>query len=321
MKKRLLVSALLALGLAGADPVVDPVDDGAGPGAPDRELASDDMIEGMMDAPDRELTPEEAMMYDEEAMLTEEGMYDQEGYELGELPEQGPGPGARIELTDADYEKRTKGKLVLIKFLSPWCGHCKKLKPAWDSLMDEFNTPEFLKTSMVADVDCEGEGSSWCGREVGMAGYPTIRWGTVYTPTEDDFTDPEFYPPRLHDYRGERDLGTLRAFVEEHIAPSCGPARMDLCTADQKAFVEKVMKMSDGRIAGRIRKKESSIAKLEADFEKVRVNIVAKNDKLKQEHEASIAALKARRIAENYAVMSQLQQSRWLHKVTGDEGL
>ena len=48
MKKRLLVSALLALGLAGADPVVDPVDDGAGPGAPDRELASDDMIEGTL---------------------------------------------------------------------------------------------------------------------------------------------------------------------------------------------------------------------------------------------------------------------------------
>ena len=38
-------------------------------------------------------------------------------------------------------------------------GHCKKLKPDWDKLMDEFNGSP---GSLVADVDCTTEGQSLC---------------------------------------------------------------------------------------------------------------------------------------------------------------
>ena len=38
-------------------------------------------------------------------------------------------------------------------------GHCKKLKPDWDKLMDEFNGSP---GSLVADVDCTAEGQSLC---------------------------------------------------------------------------------------------------------------------------------------------------------------
>ena len=45
---------------------------------------------------------------------------------------------------------------VFIKFFAPWCGHCKKLKPTWDILIDEYAGH---KDILVADVDCTAEGN------------------------------------------------------------------------------------------------------------------------------------------------------------------
>jgi len=40
-----------------------------------------------------------------------------------------------IELTADNFDAETAGKTVFIKFLAPWWGHCKKMKPDWDKLM------------------------------------------------------------------------------------------------------------------------------------------------------------------------------------------
>jgi thiol-disulfide isomerase/thioredoxin len=34
------------------------------------------------------------------------------------------------ELTKATWDDASAGKVVFIKFFAPWCGHCKKMKPA-----------------------------------------------------------------------------------------------------------------------------------------------------------------------------------------------
>ena len=41
-----------------------------------------------------------------------------------------------IELTQDNFDAETAGKTVFIKFLAPWWGHCKKMKPDWDKLME-----------------------------------------------------------------------------------------------------------------------------------------------------------------------------------------
>merc|ERR1712166_1421465 len=52
-------------------------------------------------------------------------------------------------------------------------GHCKSMKPAWDSLMEEFADS---KTALVADVDCTVE-EALCSTH-GVQGYPTIKHGS-----------------------------------------------------------------------------------------------------------------------------------------------
>ena len=35
----------------------------------------------------------------------------------------------------------------MIKFYQDWCGHCKRMKPDWDALSNEYG-------DMIMDVDC-----------------------------------------------------------------------------------------------------------------------------------------------------------------------
>ena len=53
-----------------------------------------------------------------------------------------------IELTPDNWDTETAGKTVFIKFLAPWWGHCKKMKPDWDKLMEAFAGSA---TQLVAD--------------------------------------------------------------------------------------------------------------------------------------------------------------------------
>merc|ERR1712048_1013130 len=120
-------------------------------------------------------------------------------------------------------------------------------KPAWDKLIAEFKDS---KTAVVADVDCTAGGKSLCD-EVGVRGYPTIKYGD---------------PNNLEDYKGGRDFDALKKFAEENLGPTCGPANMDLCDAEKKALIEKFQGMSEADLASAIKEKEAAIEKLESDF-------------------------------------------------------
>merc|ERR1711981_556550 len=94
-----------------------------------------------------------------------------------------------FELTPDNWDSATAGKSVFIKFLAPWWGHCKSMKPAWDKLMDEFKDS---KTALVADVDCTVH-QDLCGKH-GVQGYPTIKYGD---------------PNNMEDYQGGRSYDDL----------------------------------------------------------------------------------------------------------------
>eukprot|EP00542_Grammatophora_oceanica_P016193 CAMPEP_0194046606 /NCGR_PEP_ID=MMETSP0009_2-20130614/21863_1 /TAXON_ID=210454 /ORGANISM="Grammatophora oceanica, Strain CCMP 410" /LENGTH=220 /DNA_ID=CAMNT_0038691971 /DNA_START=32 /DNA_END=694 /DNA_ORIENTATION=+ len=152
-----------------------------------------------------------------------------------------------IELTPDNYDAETAGKTVFIKFFAPWCGHCKKMKPDWDQLMDEFKDST---TQLIADVDCTAEGKPLCDAN-GVKGFPTLKWGD---------------PAALEDYQGGRDLDSLKKFAEENLKPMCSPSNIDLCDADKKAEIEKYQAMSADDLAAAIKEKEDAQDALEKEF-------------------------------------------------------
>jgi len=101
-----------------------------------------------------------------------------------------------LELTPETWDTQTSGKTVFVKFFAPWCGHCKAMKPAWDTLMNEYADSS---TILVADVDCIGAGKPLCD-EVGVKGFPTIKFGD---------------PGNLESYKGGRDVESLKNFASE----------------------------------------------------------------------------------------------------------
>mmetsp|Transcript_116845 Transcript_116845/g.183746 ORF Transcript_116845/g.183746 Transcript_116845/m.183746 type:complete len:126 (+) Transcript_116845:223-600(+) len=92
-------------------------------------------------------------------------------------------------------------------------------------------------TSLVADVDCTAGGSDLCEKH-GVKGYPTIKYGD---------------PAELKDYEGARSYDALKKFADENLGPSCGPANLDLCSEGDKTKLESFMKMSAGKLEGKIR--------------------------------------------------------------------
>ena len=125
-----------------------------------------------------------------------------------------------VELTPETWDEKTAGKSVFVKFFAPWCGHCKKMKPAWDSLMEEFEDSD---TVLVADVDCVGDGKPLCDK-VGVKGFPTIKYGD---------------PDDLQDYKGGRDENELSKFTNT-LKPGCDVETLENCSDEDKAVIEEL---------------------------------------------------------------------------------
>jgi len=100
--------------------------------------------------------------------------------------------------------------------------------------MEEFKDSP---SSLIADVDCTTDGKELCDKN-GVRGYPTIKYGEVGD---------------LKDYSGGRTFDALKKFAEENLGPTCGPTHLELCSDEVKAKVESFMKMSTGKLEGKIR--------------------------------------------------------------------
>ncbi|KAL4948781.1 thioredoxin-like protein [Aspergillus filifer] len=82
---------------------------------------------------------------------------------------------SNVEMFSDKSFKETIGsdKDVLVAFTAPWCGHCKKLAPTWETLATDFA----LESSVVVGkVDAEAEQSKATAKEQGITGYPTIKF-------------------------------------------------------------------------------------------------------------------------------------------------
>ena len=146
------------------------------------------------------------------------------------------------ELTPEIWNEETAGKTVFLKMYAPWCGHCKKMKPAWDKLMRQYADHQ---TILVAKVDCTGEGKEICnGADV--KGFPSIKYGD---------------PTSLVDYKGARDFGTLFKFTKT-LTPKCNVNTNEFCTEEQKKSIAVFTQQSLEELVSDLDKYENSLIEI-----------------------------------------------------------
>ncbi|KAI8333732.1 hypothetical protein BC941DRAFT_434319 [Chlamydoabsidia padenii] len=86
-----------------------------------------------------------------------------------------------------------------VKFYAPWCGHCKKLAPVWDTFADVLaSTPINL-----AEVNCETDRDLCSSQKV--AGLPTLKF---------------YNGGASFEYAGDRTLEHLKQYVEKMTGPA-----------------------------------------------------------------------------------------------------
>ncbi|GAA5863327.1 hypothetical protein JCM8547_006948 [Rhodosporidiobolus lusitaniae] len=89
-------------------------------------------------------------------------------------------------------------KDLLVEFYAPWCGHCKKLKPTWDTLGERFSSVKSKLTIAKFDAT-ENDVPSSAGFRV--SGFPTIKFKAAGS-------------KEWISYEGDRSLESLVEFLE-----------------------------------------------------------------------------------------------------------
>jgi len=148
------------------------------------------------------------------------------------------------------------------------------MKPAWDKLMAEYDGHA---SALVGDVDCTAEGKPLCDSN-GVRGFPTIKYGD---------------PNNLEDYQGGRDYDSLKAFADENLKPSCGPANLELCDDDKKAEIVALQALSAEELDAQITAKEKEISDAEEAFETALKGLQETYEKISKDKDDTIAAVKA----------------------------
>jgi len=179
-----------------------------------------------------------------------------------------------LELTPETYDEATAGKVVFLKMFAPWCGHCKKMKPDWDKLMDEFKDSD---TQLIADVDCTAEGKPICDAN-GVKGFPSLKFGD---------------PSDLQDYQKGRDFASLKKFIEEDLKPVCSPSNLDLCDDDKKKEIEELFALDDAALEEKISTESKKLDEAETKFKAQVEELQANYQKFMTEKEETEAAVKA----------------------------
>lgn len=77
-------------------------------------------------------------------------------------------------LTDATFRDFVKSEThVLVMFYAPWCGHCKKMKPAYSEAAKIINTENQVQGKLAA-IDCDE--NKEMAKKYGVKGYPTLKY-------------------------------------------------------------------------------------------------------------------------------------------------
>ena len=179
-----------------------------------------------------------------------------------------------IELTPETWDDKTAGKSVFVKFFAPWCGHCKRMKPAWDAVMEEFASSDSV---LVADVDCIEAGKPLCDK-VGVKGFPTIKYGD---------------PNDLQDYKGGREKDDLSKFAAT-LKPVCKVDTLEYCSEEDKKIIENLRDKSYDALKDMVLEETKEREQAQKDFKAEVDKLQVKFMDLSSERDNTIQDIKER---------------------------
>lgn len=96
------------------------------------------------------------------------------------------------------------------------------MKPAWDRLMGDYDGSSSV---VVGDVDCTSDGGKSVCSDVGVQGYPTIKYWK-------DGTEEK--------YQGGRDYDSLKKFVEDELERGCDVDDDSSCSEKEQKYINKM---------------------------------------------------------------------------------
>lgn len=92
------------------------------------------------------------------------------GYKNYVSPKLEPDFKANKEFVPKDSEEQA----VLMFFYTDWCPHCKKAKPVWNNVKEEYDQKVINNTKLIfKDINCEKEEEM--ANKYNIEGYPTIK--------------------------------------------------------------------------------------------------------------------------------------------------
>ena len=139
-------------------------------------------------------------------------------------------------LTEGDFVSQVSASPHFVMFFAPWCGHCKRLAPAWEELAAKMNVE---KEVTIAKVDCT-EQTALCSAQ-DVTGYPTLKFFKNGAEKEDGVK-----------YRGNRDLASLEKFIKEKLGVEVEDEK-PAAGGDTEAKVEAGLHvLSEGSFAGTV---------------------------------------------------------------------
>jgi len=175
-----------------------------------------------------------------------------------------------VDLNPSNFDTLVinSGKSAFVKFFAPWCGHCKKMKPDWDTLGDLHKDS---KTIVIGDVDCTAEGKPLC-EKFGVRGYPALKF---------------FNPPDEagEDYKGGRSLEELKKFAATELGPGCTVDMMENCSDEQKKALEPYISMPAEERQSMLEALKKELAEAEAAHEALLKDLQASYKKSTEEVE------------------------------------
>jgi len=127
------------------------------------------------------------------------------------IPETQEGPVHVLVGKNFDQDVFDDKKDVFVEFYAPWCGHCKRLAPIWDSLAERYDAAK--DTLLIAKMDAT-ENDLPPSVPFRVSGFPTLKFKPAGSR---DFVD----------YEGDRSLESLIEFVEgtaKNPIPAAKPA-------------------------------------------------------------------------------------------------